>query len=136
MIKGIAHLAFAVNDMEESLQFYVNGLGFQKAFVLKDALDNPMIVYLSLGTGQFIELFFKKQRLHTENHSSYEHFCLEVDNIFEFVASLESKKIKIVSYPEMGLDNNYQCWIEDPDSNRIEIMQYTPDSLQLKAIQN
>ena len=34
----------------------------------------------------------------------------------------------------MGADYNYQAWIEDPDGNRIELMQMMPDSMQLAAI--
>jgi len=33
----------------------------------------------------------------------------------------------------MGADGNYQYWIEDPDRNRIELMQIMPGSLQDKA---
>ena len=34
----------------------------------------------------------------------------------------------------MGLDRNRQCWIEDPDGNRIEFMQMSPESMQAEAI--
>jgi lactoylglutathione lyase len=34
----------------------------------------------------------------------------------------------------MAIDGNNQAWIEDPDGNRIELMEVAPDSLQLKAI--
>ena len=34
----------------------------------------------------------------------------------------------------MGLDHNRQCWIEDPDGNRIEFMQMSRDSMQAEAI--
>ena len=35
---------------------------------------------------------------------------------------------------KMGADRNWQAWIEDPDGNRIELMQMMPDCLQLDAI--
>jgi lactoylglutathione lyase len=34
----------------------------------------------------------------------------------------------------MALDGNRQAWIEDPDGHRIELMQLSPDCLQLEAI--
>ena len=34
----------------------------------------------------------------------------------------------------MAADKNWQAWIEDPDGNRIELMQIMPDCLQLEAI--
>jgi len=30
----------------------------------------------------------------------------------------------------LGSDNSYQCWLDDPDGNRIELHQYTPESRQ------
>ena len=42
--------------------------------------------------------------------------------------------IKLTVEPKLGADNNYQCWIEDPDGNRIEFMQMGPNSMQAEAI--
>ena len=33
--------------------------------------------------------------------------------------------------PKMGLEHTYQMWSHDPDGNKIEFMQYTPESWQL-----
>ena len=33
-----------------------------------------------------------------------------------------------------GLDGNRQAWLEDPDGNRIELMEMAPDCLQYQAI--
>ncbi len=35
MVKGIGHVAFNVKDMERSIAFYENTLGFRKAFSIK-----------------------------------------------------------------------------------------------------
>ena len=35
----------------------------------------------------------------------------------------------------LRVDGNRQAWIEDPDGNRIELMEMAPDSLQLKAVE-
>jgi hypothetical protein len=32
----------------------------------------------------------------------------------------------------VGMDGSKQCWIKDPDSNSIELMEYTPSSLQIQ----
>jgi lactoylglutathione lyase len=34
----------------------------------------------------------------------------------------------------MAIDRNNQAWIEDPDGNRIELMQMAPDCLHFEAI--
>ena len=33
-----------------------------------------------------------------------------------------------------AIDGNRQAWLEDPDGNRIELMEMAPDCLQYKAI--
>jgi len=42
--------------------------------------------------------------------------------------------IKLTAEKKMGADYNYQAWIEDPDGNRIELMQVVPKAMQLDAI--
>ena len=59
MIKGIAHSAVTVKDMDESIRFYTQALGFRQAFELRrPETDEPWIVYLGICPGQFLELFY------------------------------------------------------------------------------
>jgi catechol 2,3-dioxygenase-like lactoylglutathione lyase family enzyme len=48
MIKGIAHVAYTVSDMEKALHFYCNQLGFQKAFEIRDDEGKPWINYIKV----------------------------------------------------------------------------------------
>jgi len=41
MIKGIAHTAYNVSNMKNSLHFYCYVLGFKRAFDLNDDEGNP-----------------------------------------------------------------------------------------------
>jgi catechol 2,3-dioxygenase-like lactoylglutathione lyase family enzyme len=134
MIKGIAHTAYNVLNMEDSLYFYCDVLGFKKAFDLNDEEGNPWIVYLKIKEGQFIELFYGDSKKVKENlePSSYSHLCLEVDDIYEIAERLEKMNVKLDVKPNRGKDLNYQCWTKDPDGNRIEFMQMDPNSPQNK----
>ena len=38
--------------------------------------------------------------------------------------------------PGRGVDGNRGMWIEDPDGNRIEIMEMAPDCIQFRAVAN
>ena len=59
MITGLAHAAVTVKDMAESLRFYTEALGFQRAFDIRHPVtDEPWIVYLNISHGQFLELFY------------------------------------------------------------------------------
>lgn len=132
MIKGLAHLAFHVSDLEKSITFYETVLGFKKKFTLDNEDGSPWLVYLQVNEYQFIELFPADRNIEQHNDSSYMHLCLEVDNIHELVKEIKSKGVNIDEPVIMGLDNNYQAWIHDPDGNPIELMQYGKDALQLK----
>lgn len=134
MIKGIGHLAFNVEDMEKSLQFYCDAVGFEKAFELSDANGEPWIVYVQINEGQFVELFYggNKRVQIDKNTRGYNHLCLEVIDIYEIANYLKSKGITLDVEPKQGKDLNYQCWAKDPDGNRIEFMQMNPQSPQLK----
>lgn len=130
MIKRIGHLALTVEDMTQSLVFYCDQLGFQKAFEIHDDEDQPWIVYLKVCEGQFVELFYggKTKPEKGEAPIGFNHFCLEVEDIHKTAAMLQEKGVTLDVLPVRGKDNNYQCWVKDPDGNRIEFMQLDPSS--------
>ena len=135
MYKGIAHLAFTVSDMEESLAFYCDKLGLEKAFSIEDDNGNPRIIYIKICNGQFIELFHgEKDKNDVFNNTiGYSHLCIEVEDINAVARLAAEKGITIDVPPIQGKDTNYQCWIKDPDGNRIEFMQIMETSPQSKA---
>lgn len=129
-IKGIAHTAFTVKDIDVALDFYCNKLGFQKIFTM-DLVHNK-IDYIKVSENNFIELFYGDGKIPAENIGSYDHMCLEVVDIHALKEQLIKNKVDILHDINMGLDNNYQLWIKDPDNNRIEFMQYGKEALQFE----
>jgi len=131
MIKGIAHTAFNVLDMEKSLFFYCEVLGFKKAFEINDDENNPWIVYIKVANQQFIELFYTHhQKLEKKPVVGYSHLCFEVDDINTIVKQLKNHHIPLDVEVIQGKDGNLQCWVKDPDGNPIEFMQYNDHSMQ------
>jgi lactoylglutathione lyase len=130
LIKGIGHLALTVENMDKSLEFYCDILGFHRAFEIRDDENQPWIEYIKVSPGQFIELFYggltKQQE--KRNQIGFNHICLEVNDINEVANHLKMKGLTLDVEPTKGKDNNYQCWIKDPDGNRIEFMQLEPTS--------
>lgn len=135
MIKGIAHAAYTVKDMEKSVYFYCNALGFKKAFEINDDNGNPWIVYIKIKDGQFIELFYggKERPSEFKGMVGYSHLCLEVDDIYETADMLRNNGITLNIEPKQGKDGNFQCWAKDPDGNRVEFMQMGKNSLQARS---
>jgi lactoylglutathione lyase len=103
-------------------------------------LDNDdgslWLIYLRITDTQFIELFTGGQGGRAPGHeaTAINHFCLECADLDVTATRLREAGIKLTVEPKLGLDGNRQCWIEDPDGNRIEFMQMSPDSMQAEAI--
>lgn len=134
-ISSIAHVALKVKDIERSLDFYVNKLGFPEMFRLHR--DGKLwIVYLRITDDQYLELFPDGvgDRAAGRDVTGVNHMCLGVDDIDDVVAQIKKAGIKLTAEKKMGADYNYQAWIEDPDGNRIELMQIMPKAMQLEAI--
>ena len=81
MIKGLGHAAFNVKDMEKTIAFYEETIGFKKAFdIPRPENGEPWIVYMYGGGGQFIELFYgaTKENLYREENIGFFHICVAV----------------------------------------------------------
>ncbi|MCY0902983.1 MAG: VOC family protein [Firmicutes bacterium] len=130
MIRGLGHVALTVKDMQQSLEFYCDALGFTRAFDIPTPEGKPWIVYIKVADRQFIELFYGgTDPVAVSSHSiGFNHLCLEVDDIAATADHLRQKGVKLTVEPKQGLDHNWQCWAQDPDGNRIEFMQLMPES--------
>src|ERR1700704_1237297 len=111
MFKRLGHVAFNTEDMERSLHFYCDILGFKKLFEIEDDRNEPWIVYLKVVDKQFIELFYNGKQggdNDTRVHTGYNHLCLEVNDINEIANHLKSKGLTLDVEPKQGKDLNYQ----------------------------
>lgn len=158
-VKEIGHLAFTCKDLEESIRFYGEKLGFRNKFSIyySDMLEhirknNPdaqgefveqleknrdkmWISYFDIGNGQFVELFDAGAAtvacVPGREHLNYSHVALVVEDIHAAHAELMEKGIPVDTPPQLGLEGTWQMWSHDPDGNKIEFMQYTEKSWQL-----
>lgn len=143
----LGHLALLCNDMEEMMRFYLNTLDFKYAFTLKKE-GIPWLTYLKAPTGQFVELFYRTyESENAPKERSFHHFCLEVKDIAATIEKLKSRGVEIYQGPtsrgvkmpvpnpdhKPGMCGSLCAFIRDPEGNDIELMQFTPDSLQLKV---
>ena len=124
-----------VLDKDQALDFYVNKMGFPEMFRL-DRDGKLWIVYLRITDDQYLELFGDGEgdRAPATEVVGPNHFCLGVVDIDAVIAQLADRGVPLTRPKKMAIDGNNQAWIEDPDGNRIELMEVSPDSLQLKAI--
>ena len=128
MIKALAHVCFTVSDLETSEAFYRDKLGFKPAFDFVDDNGKRFGSYLHIAGRGFLELFQGTLAEPAEGQS-YRHFCLEVEDIASAVAELRAGGVEVTDV-KTGSDRSLQAWLKDPDGNRIELHQYTPQSKQ------
>lgn len=124
----IGHMAYHVEDMEKTLNFYTEILGFRHIFSIPDEQGNKWIEYVMCPDGRFIELFYPKEGESLGGDGTYMHLCLEVDDCDAAVRELAGKGIS--ANVRQGSDGNYQAWIKDPDGRDIEVMQLVESSEQ------
>ena len=139
MIKGLAHAAFTVKNMDKTIEFYEKTLGFKKAFdINKPENGEPWIVYLYGGGGQFIEHFSggTVENPFKDENIGFFHICVAVDDIHEAWKIILETNAPQDDAPKQGADYNWQCWTHDPDGIKIELMQLSEESPQMKFIKS
>lgn len=130
-IVGIGHIAIRVKDIDKTLAFYRDKLGFKEMFRIER--DGRLwLMYLRVTDTQYIELFPDAvgDRAPSREAVGLNHICLEVDSIDRVLADLAKAGIPLTRDKQMGADGNLQAWIEDPDGNRIELMEMGAGNMQ------
>ena len=141
MIQRLAHLCFKTDQLDRMIHFYRDQLGLPVKFTLNDDAGRPFGYYFATGGRTFLELFDQQGAvrqwggavvaLRTPPDSTYQHFCLEVKRIGQYRRRLVARGLAVTEV-KTGMDGSRQCWIKDPDGNSIELMEYTPRSLQVQ----
>lgn len=134
--KTLGHLNMKVRDLAASIKFYET-LGFPLFLTLTEEDGSPWIVYLKFDDELYLELTpGGKDRVPGPEGTGVNHLCITVDNIEAAARQLEAAGIALMHPLKLskGLDNNRGAWVEDPDGNRIELMEMSPDCIQYDAI--
>ncbi len=135
-ITSIGHIAIRITDIERSLDFYVNKMGFEEMFRL-DRDGALWIVYLRVTDDQYVELFpgGDGDRAPHPEAIGYNHLCFTVDDLDAVIARLAERGVELTRPKKVAIDGNAQAWVEDPDGHRIELMQLLPGCLHFQAIE-
>ena len=151
-IDGLGHVALKVKDVGRSMAFYNGVLGFPEMLRLHHDDGSLFLIYLRVTDNQYIELFpnATNDRAPGVNANGTHHFCLTVEKLEPVLEAIAAKGGSFAAWTKTengmdllpssepkigsGLDGNRQAWLQDPDGNRIELMEMAPDCLQYKAI--
>ncbi|WP_269537612.1 VOC family protein [Cerasicoccus fimbriatus] len=128
-VQRLAHACIHVADLDRSLAFYCETLGFAKKFDFIGKAGDRFGAYIELAPETFLEIFCVPDS--PKGQSPVNHFCLEVADIDAAVAHLKAKGVELFVDKKMGADHSWQAWFGDPDGTRIELHHYTDKSSQL-----
>ncbi len=138
MIRQLAHVCFFTKDAKKMIEFYSNQLELKIKFVMHDKSGRPFGYYFECGQTTFIEVFDQTLAVKEwggqvgdlSKEGQYRHLCFEVTGLAQLKKKFENRGIKVTEI-KTGLDHSWQAWIQDPDGNDIELMEYTDESMQL-----
>jgi lactoylglutathione lyase len=133
---SIGHVAIRVKDIDRALGFYAGRLGFKEMFRLHRDGGGLALLYLRVTDDQYLELFpdAAGERAPPPEANGLNHLCLTVADIEAVVQELAERGVPLSQPIKRGADGNRQAWIEDPDGNRVELMEMAPNGLQAQAI--
>lgn len=142
--KGLGHVALRCREenYERLERFFTETMGFRKAFELVNEHGEVWITYFWIAPGQYIEIIPGIPSAPVDYYDggkprckrSYYHACFEVNDRKRALWDLEEGKgIKVNRTPDdvVGLCRSYCQFINDPEGGEWELMEFTPQSLQI-----
>jgi len=126
-IMRLLHTMLRVNNLDESLKFYCEGLGMK--LLRKHDFPGGEFTLAFVGYGDekdaaVIELTFNWGTSKYELGSAYGHVAIGVDDIYKACADLKQKGVKVVREPgPMKHGTTPIAFIEDPNGYKIELIQ-------------
>jgi glyoxylase I family protein len=131
MFKKIDHVEIITDDLERSVDFYTNVLGFkpkQRQRIERSTLGVPLdVVLLDLG-GTAVELLSYRGTTVAPcpvgEQLGYRMMALEVEDMDTALAYLRAKGIEPSWGPRVTEGQYSRAEIRDPDGHRIELRQW------------
>lgn len=123
------HVGVAVNDMDESLAFYTETMGFEEAFRVTNDAGQVGLAYLRVSETTFLEL----NPANENRPAGLTHFGIQVEGMESVKAMFEARGASPTE-TRRGSTMAILSNITDPQGVRIELSEYPPDSLQGQAL--
>lgn len=123
LVKGIAHIALRVSDLDSSRNFF-HRLGFEEAFFFtRDGKTTE--VFVKVNDRQFIELY---PRTEAGQPLGWMHVCYEADSLDALNALYVARGLRPSPVVKGGAGNLIFS-LDDPEGRVVEFTQYLPGSM-------
>ena len=126
-MNAIQHIAFHCRDLKAQERFYTKHFGFCRCRVFNAGAPDEFLM-LRLGSTR-LELFSAKadakSRKANEQPVGFKHLAFEVPDLDAAVAGLRADGIQTEKIIDCSatVEGLRVCFFNDPDGNRIELMQ-------------
>jgi lactoylglutathione lyase len=120
-VDSVVHIALRVKDLERSLSFYRETLGFLEMSRSLYSDGSVLCVYVRASERQFIEIFPAGvgESAPDESAVGIIHFCLAVPDVNEARVQLVEMAVAIAK--ELDTPDGTILFFHDPDGNVLEI---------------
>lgn len=124
-MKTIQHIAFNCKDLKRQEEFYTKHFGFKRARTFNAGTPNEFFI-LRLDSA-CLELFSSQDQKEKagEQPVGFKHLAFEVPSLEVAIAALNEDGIETENIIDCSavLSGMRVCFFNDPDGNRIEIME-------------
>jgi catechol 2,3-dioxygenase-like lactoylglutathione lyase family enzyme len=125
------HVGVFAKDYDASMRFYTQTMGFKEAFTIRDNAGKPTLSYLQITKDTFLEV----APATGDRTPGLSHIGIWPENLGATVAGLRQRGVTIAD-PRAGSTKTSITNATDPDGVRLELLDFLPDSLPRKAMDN
>jgi catechol 2,3-dioxygenase-like lactoylglutathione lyase family enzyme len=130
-IVGINHVAISVENLDETVAYYTETLGFKEAFRVVNDAGQAGLVYVQVSEDTFVEL----QPANDNRPPGINHFGVHVENMDTVIEMFRQRGVT-VSDSRSGSTKAILANITDLNGIRIELGELPSESLQRQAIES
>jgi catechol 2,3-dioxygenase-like lactoylglutathione lyase family enzyme len=124
------HVGIRVPNMEEAIEYYTQKMGYRVAFRANNPQGQLQLAYLHVSQNTFLEL----GQASAQAPAGFTHYGLQVENVMAAADMFGQRGLEVEDVRRSGPTGAMLSNIIDPYMGRIELVEYTPESLHLKAV--
>lgn len=128
-IIGLSHMAFQAHDIEKTLAFYKDILGYEDVVCLSGTDDEPERIFIRISGTQFIELQPEREPM-TDRLIQFGFIVEDIEALQKYLAS---RGVAVPKATSIGSTGNPRFHLKDPDGHVVEFLQYIPDGWPLRT---